>query len=190
MSEINSRTERAWERLQDWARRWHRPDATYFVGTLGGASLTQVYFADVRLDSVEKLLNVANARLLAARRQEEMSEVSSLTRSEIAKFLISSDHLADANTSVRASAEVSLAGGAFEHKIIAHRLVGVTADADVTLTWVPLLAFLGHKDLKNRFLAIFGWFFNVQQILEAKRVLLCLEYCPDPRENPSAWMEI
>jgi|SRR5579864_3883069 len=185
------RIEKAWQRLHTWARGWHRTAGTkYFVGSLGSASLTQVCFSNVYAGPVGNLLSANKAEIRIVKKGKHETQVSKLAVPDVSGFLTTCKEETDGTCFILAEGKAALTGGVFEHDIIIERSAGVTADVDVTITWVPLLAFLKSPDVRERFLAIFGWFFSVQRMLRAERVLLCLERCPHSRNDPSAWMEI
>src|SRR5262249_21880131 len=191
VEQSSSRGEAAWARFNAWARKWHQvTEHSYFAGTLGGASLAQVYFADVSLNSLQKFLASMNAETLTARCQKSVDAESSFGVNGVSGFLKACEDLSNEDCYLVASLKVPLTTRIFECNTIVERLRGVTVDVDVKMGWVPLLAFFNARDLKSRFLEIFEWFFSVQEGLQARAMLLCLEYCQNPRTDTSDWIEI
>ena len=186
---MDERAAQAWMRLEEWARRWDDPDAPgYFAGTLGGTSLTQVYFANVRPESIVKLLVGLDVEFRLARRGNGPNQASTLVPDEVASFLAGVNEHIDEGCSILARVRVSLPTGELESDIIVEKDPG--HDTEVLITWVPLLAFRRSKELEGRFFEIFRWLFSAQQILDTEKLLLCLENCPHPRTESAPWMEI
>jgi hypothetical protein len=189
MSRINERTEQAWIHLENWARSWHQPDASgYFAGSLGGASLCQVYFGNVRPESIVKLLTYPDVKFILTGLGGEPNEASVPVLQNVFDLLANRSGGIREDGCIAVRARAPLPGGVFECQIIIEK---VSRDsAEILITWVPLLAFRHSQELRDRFFEIFGWFFLIQEILEIEKIFLCLENCPHPAKDSLDWVEI
>lgn len=128
-------------RLENWARSWHRPDAPrYFAGSLGGASLSQVYCGNVMPDAIVTLLKPLDVEFQLAKWGDGANQAAGLLPRDVSAFLSSRRADVDESCSILATAKVPMPGGTFEPQIV----------IEVRITWVPLLAFRRIRDLKGR----------------------------------------
>lgn len=187
-TEANRRAEAAWKQLSAWARKWHHTGP--IIGSLGMSSLAAVYFPDVGVEPITRFLANAKPRFWSGEKAGNGEKAMESVLRSVSEFLAACSDRDVNRCAYRGEGQASLRDRAFEYRLTIARAREVTKDVDVRIGWVPLEAFHNCDDLKERFLKIFSWFFSIQDVLQAKRTLLCLEYCPQFRTDPSAWIEI